>query len=226
MINEQILERKGGKIVSLLWVEWTAFFILIPFVLRVWWKPSLMFLVLLVSTISVFVWLMYRHKFDYRQLWCGSVRGEWEQLKRILLRFAICGSMITALVLFVFPHNFLDLPLEKPRLWSTIMILYPVLSVYPQELIYRAFFFERYSRLFPNQIWLVITNALVFGLIHIIFQNPWAVLLTVIGGFFFAETYARTSSLRLVWLEHALYGCLIFTIGLGSFFYHARVPTS
>jgi hypothetical protein len=48
-------------------------------------------------------------------------------------------------------------------------------------------------------------------------------LLTLIGGWFFAETYARTRSMRLVWLEHALYGCLVFTIGLGDYFYHGNV---
>jgi hypothetical protein len=35
----------------------------------------------------------------------------------------------------------------------------------------------------------------------------------------FAGDYARRRSLGLACLEHGLYGCLIFTIGLGRYFY-------
>ena len=37
----------------------------------------------------------------------------------------------------------------------------------------------------------------------------------------FATTYQRYRSLALVCLEHAIYGCLIFTLGLGWYFYGA-----
>ncbi len=43
------------------------------------------------------------------------------------------------------------------------------------------------------------------------------------GGWLFADTYRQSRSLWLVCLEHALYGDLIFTIGLGTFFYHGAV---
>jgi CAAX protease family protein len=42
--------------------------------------------------------------------------------------------------------------------------------------------------------------------------------LTQVGGWFFAQTYWRTQSMRLVCLEHTLYGSLIFSVGLGVFF--------
>lgn len=221
--NQQI--RRREKPTLLLWLEWSALFVLLPLFLRFFWQPRLVFGLLFAATIGVTIWLLRRRNFDRRLLWYGlNVRGEWKQLKRILLRFAVCGAMIATLVFFIFPQNFLDMPREKPHVWAMVMIFYPLLSVYPQELIYRTFFFERYRHLFPNCISTVLASAVVFGLVHIIFQNPLAVLLTLVGGAFFAETYARTRSLRLVWLEHALYGCLIFTIGLGQFFYHARVP--
>jgi hypothetical protein len=44
-------------------------------------------------------------------------------------------------------------------------------------------------------------------------------ILTFFGGYLFAYTYAKTRSLLLVSIEHALYGCLLYTIGLGRFFY-------
>ena len=42
------------------------------------------------------------------------------------------------------------------------------------------------------------------------------------GGLFFADTYAKTRSLAAVYFEHALYGCYLFTIGLGFYFYHGN----
>ena len=43
--------------------------------------------------------------------------------------------------------------------------------------------------------------------------------MTAAGGWLFARDYARHRSLTLVCLEHAAYGCVIFTVGLGRFFY-------
>jgi hypothetical protein len=223
MTNEQV-SRLNTKAYAFLWLEWTILFILIPFVLRFWWQPKLFFAIFLSATVFVSTWLLRHPEFDRRLLWWGSeAQNEYLQLKRILRRFVVCGSMMIVLVFFVFPGNFFDMPREKPLLWSLVMILYPLLSVYPQELIYRTFFFERYRQLFPTYWFAIVASAVVFGFVHIIYQNQLAVFFTLIGGFFFAETYAYTRSLRLVWLEHALYGCLIFTIGLGEFFHHGRV---
>ncbi|WP_423804206.1 hypothetical protein [Nitrosomonas nitrosa] len=48
-----------------------------------------------------------------------------------------------------------------------------------------------------------------------------SVTFTFVGGIMFAYTYHRHRSLLLASIEHALYGCFVFTIGLGWFFYHA-----
>lgn len=139
--------------------------------------------------------------------------------RRILLRFAILAPLLTLAVGLLDPAHFLDLPRHRPLLWALIMVLYPALSVLPQELIYRRFLFARYAGLFPGQPALIAASAAAFGFAHVIFLNPWAVLLAGIGGALFADTYARAGSLRACAAEHALYGCLVFTIGLGRFFY-------
>lgn len=137
----------------------------------------------------------------------------------VAARFAVLGGLLTVAMWQALPHNFLDAPIDHTRLWAAIMILYPALSVLPQEMIYRRFIFRRYAKLLPPGRFRVAASAGAFAFAHIIFLNPWAVLLTGIGGVLFAETYARTQRIPYVWLEHALYGCLIFTIGLGRFFY-------
>jgi len=100
------------------------------------------------------------------------------------------------------------------------------LSVYPQGLLYRAFFFERYASLFPGKWVMVLASALAFAFLHIIFRNWLAVGLTFLGGLLFAMRYAETGSLATSSFEHALYGCWLFTVGLGQYFYHGAVASA
>ena len=89
----------------------------------------------------------------------------------------------------------------------------------PQEALYRRFLLLRYQRLFGSGAGSVLTSAAAFGFAHIVYGNALAVGLSAAGGLLFAASYRRHRSLALVCLEHALYGCLVFTIGLGRFFY-------
>lgn len=61
-------------------------------------------------------------------------------------------------------------------------------------------------------------SAASFGFVHIIYGHWLSVVLTTILGALLAWRFAKTRSLAVVWLEHALYGLLAFTVGLGSFF--------
>jgi len=65
----------------------------------------------------------------------------------------------------------------------------------------------------------IFINALLFSFSHIIFNNWLAIILTFFISFLFAYTYKKSNSLLVVSLEHALYGNLIFTVGIGDFFY-------
>jgi CAAX protease family protein len=92
-------------------------------------------------------------------------------------------------------------------------------AVLPQTLIYRAFIFDRYHSMGLSRNALILMSALAFSWLHIVLRNPLAPLLTLPAGLLFAWRYARTKSLMASAFEHALYGCLIFTVGLGSYFY-------
>jgi hypothetical protein len=80
----------------------------------------------------------------------------------------------TALVLRLAPELFLNFPRSNPLLWSLVMVLYPVLSVYPQGIIYRAFLFGRYRDLFGSGYAMVLASAIWFAYVHIVFRNPLA----------------------------------------------------
>lgn len=107
-----------------------------------------------------------------------------------------------------------NLPRNEPRRWALLSLLYPLLSVYGQEILFRAWFFHRYGPLFHSQWQAVWINACVFGYAHLLFRNPVGVALTMVGGVLFARTWIRTKSMVAVSLEHALFGYWVFTIGL------------
>lgn len=106
--------------------------------------------------------------------------------------------------------------INKPILWGFIVFIYSFFSVFPQELIYRRFFFQRYKSLFKSSNQFMFLNAIIFSLGHIFFRNSLVIVLTFLGGLLFAFTYNKTKSTLLVSIEHALYGSWLFTVGMGS----------
>ena len=151
--------------------------------------------------------------------WAAVTRAN---LKPIFVRFIPCAVLICIFTLLYDPNRFLSFILDRPQIWAMVMVLYPLLSVVPQEFVYRTYFCKRYAPLFDNQNILILFSALAFGWMHIVLHNWVAISLCLIGGVFFAHTYLKHKSLALASIEHSLYGCYIFTIGLGWYFYHAR----
>lgn len=138
---------------------------------------------------------------------------------QIALAFLGIALLLGLSVYVLRPQLLFNFVRRAPLFWGVVMLLYPLLSVYPQGVIYRAFFFHRYRALFPGKLLLILASAVAFAFVHIVFRNPLAVAFTFIGGLLFAWRYQETGSLFTSSLEHALYGCLMFTIGLGEYFY-------
>jgi membrane protease YdiL (CAAX protease family) len=164
------------------------------------------------------LWQLLRSPhFDRVKLW------NWEKLHgRISAILAI--FMVFAVLLWLGVQRFapgLEWSLVRPHpvFWAVVMVAYPVFSVYPQGLLYRVFFFERYAGLFPGKWAMILASAAAFAFLHIIFRNWLAVELTFIGGLLFGARYEKTKSLAVSSFEHALYGCWLFTVGLGQYFY-------
>lgn len=141
--------------------------------------------------------------------------------KSILIRTPIVIAALVVLVWMLHPDRMFAFPAERPVMWVVVMVLYPILSALPQEFIYRTYFFHRYEDLMSLKYAPVISSAVAFSFMHIIYDNWWAVGISFIGGLLFGTTYARTKSLFWVTVEHAIYGCLVFTLGMGSYFYEA-----
>lgn len=141
----------------------------------------------------------------------------------ILLRFAIACCCMSLFLWWYDPARLFGLLTYRPEFLITLMILYPLLSALPQEIIFCTFFFRRYQPFFGSQYGIILASAVIFAYAHILYINPVAPTLSFFGGLIFAMTYAKTKSLALVTIEHGLYGNALFFIGLGYYFYSGGV---
>lgn len=136
--------------------------------------------------------------------------------KPTMIKFVIIALVTIGYMLYRDPDALFYVPRTNLGLFVIILFVYSVLSVWPQEVIYRTFYFERYQRLFQSRPLLIFLNAIVFSLAHIFFRNTLVLVLTFIGGILFALTYIKVRSTTLVSIEHALYGNWLFTVGMGQ----------
>jgi CAAX protease family protein len=61
----------------------------------------------------------------------------------IVALFVPAAAALTLAVRAFAPGLFLNMPYRNPLFWALIMVLYPLLSVVPQTLVYRAFLLQR-----------------------------------------------------------------------------------
>lgn len=203
------------------WIEYFALFFIVPFFISLR-TVNVPFLAVLGAGFIVCLTMLLRDSsFDRRKLW--NVEGFKRSILPIIGLYAVAVATVSAGVYLLRPELFLSFPKERPVIWAMVMFLYPIISVYPQNIIYRAFVFHRYRGLVGDPRFLVVLSAVSFCWGHILFQNALALVLTLAGGVIFAATYYRSRSLLAASFEHAIYGCLVFTVGLGKSLYYAAV---
>ncbi len=168
--------------------------------------------------------LMRTPEFSWRTLWQG-LGWPMRQRQIALLRFIALAPVIVAFTYYLLPERLFRFPIDRPGFWIVVMVLYPLLSVAPQELVFRSFFFSRYKDLLSDRILMMTSNALIFGFSHIMLHNWIAPLFCAIGGLLFAHSYSQHRSLKWAIIEHALYGNFLFTAGLGWYFFVHAPPT-
>ena len=151
-------------------------------------------------------------------------RGELTRLRvpdhiwaEMLARFVFSALLLTWLLSQYRPEWLFAFPRHNPRFWALVCVAYPLVSVLPQGILYRALFVKRYAACVPRHPF--VFGALLFAWAHVVFHNPWACAFTFVGGLFFLTSYRATGSLLFSCIEHALYGDFLFTVGWGPCFY-------
>ena len=142
---------------------------------------------------------------------------KWKDLRIIFIRFAIVALITMGIMFYYDRGNLFSIVKNNRRLWLMMSIFYSVFSVFPQEFLFRTYFFNRYENLVViHSKYFIVINAALFAMAHLFFNSILVLFLTFVGGIFFASTYYKTRSLLLVTIEHALYGFWLFTLGAGE----------
>lgn len=210
--------RPGGGARHWRAVEGVVLFVLVPVVVAVVLPPSSMFPALFMFT-GLGLWLLARTEgFSWRDLLRGRV--SWRAVGVFGLVTALTA---TAVVLATEPAAFLFLPRNNPALMAMIVVLYPLLSALPQELIFRPLFFRRYGPLLSGPRAAVVLNAAAFSLAHLMYWSAIVCVMTFFGGLAFAWAYEIRRSFAMAVVLHAVAGWIVFAAGLGIFFYTGNI---
>lgn len=148
------------------------------------------------------------------KMWKSITEVPWYRIGAVTLFIGACAYLFE-------PENFLILPRERYELWLIILMGYPIISAMPQEFLYRVYFFRRYRKIWNEKVSLIGVNILSFGLLHVMYDNWVAPVMTLAGGVLFATSWASRQNFLAIWIEHSAYGLAIFTFGLGRYFYEA-----
>lgn len=194
-------------------IELLCLFILIPIILTLNIHPAFKVIPAVTGIVYIIIISAKKQLFTGKSLYAINKKDNWKLIGIQFITFVIIS---TVLMYYLNYENLFIVPRKNWLLWITITIFYSIFSVYPQEFLYRSFFFKRYKSLFKNPIVFIIFNAFIFSFAHIALNNMLVLLLTFVGGILFASTYRKSKSLLLTSIEHTLYGSWLFTLGMGE----------
>lgn len=198
-------------------VEFAVLFILVPVFLTIYKSRISPIVPLMIVGIIVIIVLLNDPAFDQSRL--TNLGGLIQSLPSILGIWIVMTIAMIGLIWWYTPTQLFIFPRTKPKFWMIVICFYPIFSVLPQTIIYRAFFLHRYEALFGSGWTMLVIAAIAFGLAHLVFRHALPIILTTIAGFLFVWRYASTGSALASAVEHALYGDMVFTVGLGSYFF-------
>lgn len=194
-------------------VEFFIIFILVPVSFTLSYHPIIKLSIGFVG----FLYVMYVLLKVENQKFKIAPNFNWSVFwKQTVIKLLIIAIITMVFVGFTNREALFYVLLNKPLKWLLLLCVYALFSVYPQELIYRTFFFKRYSVFFRQNRLLVFVNAVIFAMAHLFFKNTLVIALTFLGGILFALTYQKTKSTLLVSVDHAIYGSWLFTVGMGE----------
>lgn len=198
----------------------------IEFVILFFGIPTLIYLdqdfihpSIIILPVLVFIFFLLRRNSEFR--WKELTR--WQIPRKVLyvnvVLILLAALMMLGYVLLFDRGNLFNLPRANIWLYLALCIFYPAFSAFGQEIIYRTFLSRRYSGIF-RQAWLfVVASAVTFSFMHIVYYDPVSMILTFIGGLYFALNYHITRSVLFTSVLHGIFGIMIFGVGMGQYFW-------
>lgn len=196
-----------------LWIEFILLFVFLPLAIFCFRNQLAPFAVPIIITVAIYsFWVLFKAGVINKQL-TQMRKHSYHDYRPILIFFASTSVLILILGLILGYLPMAQMFQQSSVYLIILIVLYPVISVIPQELVFRTFFFHRYRALFGSLAGCALASGLCFGYAHIIYGNWVAVILASIGGMLFSYRYMKTKATNIVVLEHSLWGIFVFTIG-------------
>lgn len=173
--------------------ELILFFGGLPLLILYFKERALMIALLWGAAVGIYLWLRYRQGVRFVAEW--NIAGFRAHVRPVLLRFAVVAPLMLVFMAALHADRLFSFPLERPGRWILVMLLYPMLSVVPQEMIYKTWFFRRYGLLFGDRGGMLFVSALAFGYMHILLGNWAAMAMTGLAGFLMSQTFCA----RVLW---------------------------
>lgn len=199
------------------WLEFSILFFAIPlwiFLDKDFIHPSILILPVL---FFIFVILRRTTDFTWKELFFWNIPKKALVKNGLILLF--CTLLTLGYILVFEPGNLFNLPRANPWIYVAMCFFYPVFSAFGQEVIYRTFLFRRYELIFPRGLQVLAVSGISFSFMHIVYYDPVSMILTFIGGLYFARLYQLTRSVLFCSVMHGLFGIMFFGLGMGQYFW-------
>lgn len=174
---------------------------------------------IIILPVLVFIFILLRRSSDFQ--W--KELFQWQVSRKVFYANVILTLLAAMLMLgyvsFFERENLFNLPRTNIWLYLGLCLFYPVFSAFGQEIIYRTFLSKRYSKILSKNWHFILASALTFSYMHIVYYNPVSLILTFIGGFYFAVNYRITRSVLFSSVLHGIFGIMMFGVGLGQYFW-------
>lgn len=198
-------------------VEFAVLYVGAPLAMALFMPGRYLFPALAVFSLIGLLLLWRTGGFGFRSLVRGWRRMPWLEALALAAATVMAGVAILSLS---YPERLFTM--LRSGMLPLIWVLYPILSALPQELIFRPLFFHRYGALLPSGQAAIAINAAVFSFAHLMYWSAIVAAMTFVGGWIFARAYLR-HGFPAAWMLHAVAGNLLFTVGMGAYFYTGNV---
>ena len=166
---------------------------------------SYKFHVLVVGAVCMGMYLCWRG-FSFREIGFPT-SGAGRSLRDVLPLTIVMVLLIIGFSIF---GSISRIPNER---WP-FFIFYIVISSPAQEFLFRASLYRIFQTVRLGEIAQTIASALLYSFIHIIYRDPWTLVITFCVGIVWFRLYAKSQHLLGVSLSHALLGVLTIMTGI------------
>ena len=201
-------------------------YLVIEFVLLFFGIPTWIYLdqdfihpIIIILPVLIFIFMLLRRTSDFK--WGELIR--WQVPRKVILGNAVlivfAALLMLGYVYFFHRENLFNLPRANIWLFLGLCLFYPVFSAFGQEIIYRTFLSRRYSGILAKEWHFLVASAVTFSFMHIVYYDPVSMILTFMGGLYFARNYQITRSVLFTSVLHGIFGIMMFGVGLGQHFW-------